>query len=152
MRLGLISDTHNLLRPEALAALRGMEHILHARDVCEPDVLDALREIAPVSVVRGNRDQGDWADALPLELTLEFAGARLHMVHILKHLTVDPAAQGIRLVVSGHSHRPGIRERQGILYVNPGSAGPPGFNQRLTVARLTMDEGRLDVELVALEP
>ena len=115
MLIGVISDTHNLVRPEALAALEGVEQILHGGDVCQPQVLEALREVAPVSAVRGNRDQGDWADALPLELTLNLAGAKIYLVHILKSITVDPAAAGIHLVVGGHSHRAGLRERQGVL-------------------------------------
>jgi putative phosphoesterase len=152
MRIGLISDTHNVVRPEALAALEGVAQILHGGDVCQPHVLEALREIAPVSAVRGNRDDGEWADALPLELTVDLAGARIHMVHILKSMTVDPAADEIRLIVSGHSHRAGMRERQGVLYVNPGSAGPRRFSLPISLARLTIDEGRLDVEFVDLQP
>jgi uncharacterized protein len=150
MLIGLISDTHNLVRPEALAALEGVEQILHGGDVCQPQVLEALREVAPVSVVRGNRDQGEWADALPLELTLDLAGAKIHMVHILKSITVDPATAGVQLVVSGHSHRAGMRERQGVLYVNPGSAGPRRFSLPISLARVTIEDGRLDIEFVDL--
>ena len=150
MQIGLISDTHNLIRPEALTALQGVDQILHGGDVCQPHVLEALREVAPVAAVRGNRDSGEWADALPTELTLDFAGARIHMVHILKAMTADPAADGLHLVVSGHSHRAGMREKQGVLYVNPGSAGPRRFSLPITLARLTVDNGRLDVEFVDL--
>jgi putative phosphoesterase len=150
MLVGLISDTHNLVRPEALAALTGVEQILHGGDVCQPQVLEALQEIAPVYAVRGNRDQGEWADALPLELTLDLAGSRIHVVHILKSITVDPVAAGIHVVISGHSHRAGIRERQGVLYVNPGSAGPRRFSLPISLARLTIEDGRLDVEFVDL--
>jgi putative phosphoesterase len=152
MLIGVISDTHNLVRPEALEALHGVDQILHGGDVCQPHVLEALREVAPVAAVRGNRDSSEWADALPMELTLEFAGARIYMVHILKSMTIDPAADGIRLVVSGHSHRAGMREKQGVLYVNPGSAGPRRFSLPISLARLTIDDGRLDVEFVDLQP
>ena len=101
--------------------------------------------------MRGNRDYGAWADELPPELTLDLAGAKIHVVHILKSMTVDPVADGIRLVVSGHSHRAGMRERNGVLYVNPGSAGPRRFTLPLSLARLTVDDGRLDVEFVDLQ-
>jgi putative phosphoesterase len=134
-----------------VAALRGVDHILHAGDVCQPAVIAALEQIAPVSVVRGNWDRGDWADSLPLALTVEFGGVRIHVVHILKHMTIDPAIEGIRLVVSGHSHRPGLRKRGAVLYVNPGTAGPGRPEQAVSLTRLRAEEGKLGVEFVMLE-
>lgn len=151
MLIGLISDTHNLVRPGAVAALEGVEHIVHAGDVCRPDVLESLRKIAPLSVVRGNRDGGEWAAELPINLTLKFAGTRLHVVHILKDLSIDPAAEGVRVVLSGHSHRPGMHEHKGVLYVNPGSAGPRRFKLPISLARLRVSGGTIGIEFVVLE-
>lgn len=132
-RIGLISDTHGLLRPEAVRALEGSELIIHAGDVGEPGILDELKQIAPVVAVRGNVDRGEWAERLPETAVAADGIFVLHDVHDLK---VDPAAEGYRMVVSGHSHRPSRTERGGVLYVNPGAAGPRRFRLPVTVAIL----------------
>jgi putative phosphoesterase len=152
MRIGLISDTHGLLRPEALAALAGSDRIVHAGDVGAPGVLDALRALAPLTVVRGNNDTGPWARALPATATLDAAGRRLLVLHDLKELAVDPAAAGIDVVVAGHSHRPLHRVEGGLHVVNPGSAGPRRFSLPVTVARLRLDDAGVAVEIVPLVP
>ncbi|MCA1979498.1 MAG: metallophosphatase family protein [Thiobacillus sp.] len=155
MRIGLISDTHGLLRPEALAALAGCDHIIHAGDIGSRSgksngVLEALAALAPLTVVRGNNDRADWAHAIPYTADLEFAGVRIHVLHILGELAVDPRAAGVRVVVSGHSHKPCLETRDGILYVNPGSAGPRRFKLPVTVARLNVAAGRAAAELITL--
>ncbi|TPQ27079.1 metallophosphoesterase family protein [Methylomonas koyamae] len=139
-RLGIISDTHGLLRPEALAALGGCERILHAGDVGKPEVLQALRELAPVTAVRGNNDKGAWAEELPESARLTVAQIGIYLIHDLAELALDPAAAGIRVVISGHSHRPAIAERDGVLYVNPGSAGPRRFKLPISVAELVISD------------
>jgi putative phosphoesterase len=136
-RLGLISDTHGLLRPEARKALRGAELILHAGDVGGPEVLRELDRLAPVFAVRGNVDRGHWAAELPLTRVVEVGGLRLLLIHDLANLDRDPAEEGIAGVVCGHSHRPAVFERRGVLYLNPGSAGPRRF--RLPVCLLRLD-------------
>src|SRR5690349_8593251 len=123
-RIGLVSDTHNLLRPEVLAFLRGSDHIVHAGDICGPEVIAALAELAPLTVVRGNNDRGDWAQDIPEAVTVQLAGVGVHVVHDLADLELPGEA---RVVVTGHSHRPRVEERDGVLYVNPGSAGPRRF-------------------------
>jgi putative phosphoesterase len=154
-KLGLISDTHGLLRPQAAEALRGCAHIVHAGDIGKrggdpAGILDALARIAPVTAVRGNNDRGDWAAALPETVRLEFGGARIHVLHILDELAIDPVAEGVRVVVSGHSHHPRIETRAGVLYVNPGSAGPRRFKLPVSVARLWISDGEVKAELVEL--
>lgn len=139
MRIGLISDTHGLLRPEAAAFLAGSDHIVHAGDVCGPELLEALRQLAPLTVVRGNNDQGAWAQALPEHVTVRFGEVLVHVVHDLKLLAIDPAAQGVRVVVSGHSHQPRVEERGGVLHVNPGSAGRRRFKLPIAVGELLID-------------
>jgi len=131
--VGLISDTHGLLRAEAVRALAGSELIVHAGDVGKAEVLEALRRVAPVIAVRGNVDHGAWAEALPETVTVE---PGIYVLHDVKTLGIDPAAQGIRMVVSGHSHKPSSVERGGVLYVNPGAAGPRRFRLPVTVARV----------------
>jgi putative phosphoesterase len=140
-RIGLISDTHGLLRPEALAFLRGCDAILHGGDVGRPEVLAELAVVAPLTAVRGNNDHGTWAEALPESASLSIGGVLVHVLHDLAALAIDPASAGVRVVVSGHSHRPGIDERDGVLYVNPGSAGPRRFRLPLCVGELRI-EGR----------
>ncbi|MEM1418133.1 MAG: metallophosphoesterase family protein [Myxococcota bacterium] len=149
MRVGVISDTHGLLRPEALAALRGAEHLLHAGDVGHPDVLQGLRALAPLTVIRGNVDEPeavrrsrrrnkpaeDWARELPDAVTVTLAGVRVHLVHDRSALAAPPDAQ---VVVSGHSHQPSIERSDGVLYLNPGSAGPRRFRLPITVAWLDL--------------
>jgi putative phosphoesterase len=139
MRIGLISDTHGLMRPEALAALRGCAHILHAGDIGKPEVLEDLRPIAPLTAVRGNNDRGAWARAIHETEALELGGITVYLIHELGLLDIDPAASGFRVVVSGHSHRPAIDTRDGVLYVNPGSAGPRRFTLPVSVGFLEID-------------
>jgi putative phosphoesterase len=153
--IGLISDTHGLLRPEALAALRGSTHIIHAGDIGTragkpADVLDALAGIAPLTAVRGNNDRADWAAPIPYTANIEFGGVRIHVLHILGDLAIDPVSAGVRVVVSGHTHRPRVETRDGVLFVNPGSAGPRRFRLPVSVARLRVDAGRAEAELVTL--
>ncbi|MBZ5617546.1 MAG: metallophosphatase family protein [Acidobacteriia bacterium] len=136
--VGLISDTHGLIREEALHALRGSDLIIHAGDVGKPEIIEALRAIAPVVVVKGNIDRGAWAEALPATAVAEAGPAILYVLHDVHELDLDPVAAGFHVVVSGHSHQPGCTERSGILYINPGSAGPRRFRLPVTVARLDL--------------
>jgi uncharacterized protein len=147
----LISDTHGLLRPQALDALRGSELILHAGDVGKPEILSALRELALVIAVRGNVDQEDWAKALPETAVAEAGAVQLYVLHDVHRLDLDPAAAGFRVIVSGHSHQPGKFERNGVLYVNPGSAGPRRFHLPVSVARLNLGYTPFGVEFVELQ-
>ena len=148
--VGVISDTHGLLRPEAVAALRGSDRIIHAGDVGAPDILDALSRLAPVTAVRGNVDLAEWAQPLPRAATLELAGSRIHVLHDLADLGLDPRAAGIGVVVSGHSHRPGLRQRDGVLFVNPGSAGRRRFTLPISLARLRLEDGQVSASLIEL--
>jgi hypothetical protein len=148
--VGVISDTHGLLRPEALGALAGSGLIIHAGDVGGPEVLEALGRVAPVVAVRGNNDRGGWADALPLYEAVEVGGAFVYILHDLKELDIAPAAAGFRVVVSGHSHKPLAEERRGVLYLNPGSAGPRRFKLPVTVARLRLDADDASAEIIHL--
>jgi uncharacterized protein len=149
--IGLISDTHGLLREEALRALRGSELIVHAGDVGEPEILDRLRELAPVVVVRGNVDTEPWARVWPMTAVAEAGDVRIYVLHDVNALDLDPVAAGFRVVVSGHSHKLGLSERSGVLYINPGSAGPRRFQLPITVARLDLGKTPWDVEFVDLE-
>lgn len=149
--LGLISDTHGLLRPEALAALRGCDAILHAGDIGDPAILTALAELAPVTAVRGNNDRDACYEAIPETVTAAFGGVRLHLLHDLKTLALNPSEAGIRIVVSGHSHRPAITERDGVLYINPGSAGPRRFSLPISVGRVQIVSGEVAAEWVELQ-
>jgi len=149
--IGLISDTHGLLRGEALRALRGSELIVHAGDVGEPEIMDRLRELAPVVAVRGNVDTAEWAQVLPVSAVAEAGAIRIYVLHDVKALDLDPVAAGFQVVVSGHSHRFGRDERSGVLYINPGSAGPRRFQLPITVARLDLGKKPWSVEFVDLE-
>lgn len=149
-RIGLISDTHGVLRPQALEALRGSELILHAGDVGKPEILSALRELAPVIAVRGNVDKSDWASALPETAVAEAGKVLFYVLHDVHALDLNPAAAGFHIVVSGHSHQPGRFERDGVRYINPGSAGPRRFQLPVTVARLNLGVTPFDVEFVEL--
>ena len=149
--VGVISDTHGLVRPEALRALRGAELILHAGDVGAPEVLTALRTIAPVFSVRGNVDREDWARNLPKTRTVEVGGYTIYLLHDLHILDLDPAAAGFRAVISGHSHHPGTEQRNGVLYLNPGSAGPRRFRLPVSVALLKIGREFLEARLVELK-
>ena len=148
--IGVISDTHGILRPEAVEALRGVELILHAGDVGSPDVLDALKGIAPVVAVRGNNDKGAWAEELPAWEVAEVGVVFIYMIHDVKEIDLSPAAAGFQVVVSGHSHKPSVEERKGVLYVNPGSAGPRRFTLPVSVARLTVSGETVNAEVVEL--
>ncbi|WKC38574.1 metallophosphoesterase family protein [Ectopseudomonas chengduensis] len=151
MRIGLIADTHNLLRPEALATLQGVDHLIHAGDIGGPHILAELERIAPLSVVRGNNDQDSWADAIPERLTLRFGAIAMHVLHDLTQLDIDPAAQGIDVVIAGHSHKPLHEKRNGVLYLNPGSAGPRRFKLPIGVGILHIEDDRARAELITLE-
>lgn len=151
MRIGVISDTHGLLRPQALAALAGSELILHVGDIGAPEVLSALQAIAPVAAVRGNNDTGPWAEALPETRVVEAGGLRFYLLHDLKTLALDPLAAGFDAVLSGHSHKPLAETRAGVLYLNPGSAGPRRFRLPISLARLRLQDGRIDSELLHLD-
>ena len=177
MKIGLISDTHGLLRPEALQALAGVEHIIHAGDIGAAEVIESLRNIAPVDAVRGNNDKGPWAKDLPPWLALEFGGVGIHVLHDVKEydvlvvrvgrkdnprskasgrrpaqkaMDVEPQAAGFRVVIAGHSHKPQVTERDGVLFVNPGSAGPRRFSLPVTIAYLTVRNGSASAEIRAL--
>ena len=147
----MISDTHGLVRPEALAALEGSDIILHAGDIGAPEVLTALREIAPTCAVRGNNDRDAWGLELPLTEVVELGTHSIYLLHDIAHLDIDPAAEGFSAVISGHSHKPRMEERAGVLYLNPGSAGPRRFKLPIAVARLRVSEKRLEAELIELE-
>jgi putative phosphoesterase len=149
-RVGLISDTHGLLRPEAVSFLRGSDFIVHAGDICEPGVLEALAAIAPVAAVRGNNDRGAWAESIRETELLEIAGQHVYVIHDLAGLDIDPVAAGVRVVVSGHSHKPSIGERDGVLYVNPGSAGPRRFSLPIAAAELRIDGDAVSAQITHL--
>jgi uncharacterized protein len=149
-RIGVISDTHGLLRPQALDALQGSDHIIHAGDIVEPAILDELSAIATLTCVRGNNDRGPWAAALPETAIVEEACVRILVIHDLKQLRINARAAGLTAVVSGHSHRPRVDRRDGVLYVNPGSAGPRRFKLPVSVARLLIHRGQVEAELIEL--
>jgi uncharacterized protein len=148
--LGVISDTHGLLRPEAVEGLRGASLILHAGDVGAPEVLTELRRIAPVTVVRGNVDQGAWAEAIPYSDVVEVDGASIYMLHILDKLNLKPEAAGFAVVVYGHSHAAKSEVKNGVLYFNPGSAGPRRFKLPVTVGKLVVEGGKVRGEIIEL--
>ena len=149
--VGVISDTHGLLRPEAVEALKGSEMIVHAGDIGGPEVIETLRAIAPVVAVRGNNDRGRWAEEFPLHDVAEVGSTYIYVLHDLKELDLKPEAAGFRVVVSGHSHRAHAEERRGVLYLNPGSAGPRRFKLPLTVARLTLKGDDARAEIISLK-
>jgi uncharacterized protein len=150
LTVGVISDTHGLLRPEAVAALRGVDRILHAGDVGTPEVLAALMAIAPTTAIRGNVDHGVWAQALPLTDVVSLGGLAVYMLHDLGRLDLDPVAAGFAAVISGHSHQPRAEWRRGVLYLNPGSAGPRRFTLPITLSILRFEGGALAHERVDL--
>ena len=149
--VGVISDTHGLLRPEALAALRGSDLVIHAGDVGKPEIIDELRRIAPVHAVRGNVDMAAWAAALPLTQRVEAGACVFHVLHDISSLDIDPPAAGLAAVVFGHSHKPSMQTRAGILYLNPGSAGPRRFALPVSVARVRVVGARIEPEIVTLD-
>jgi uncharacterized protein len=148
--IGVISDTHGLLRPQAVKALQGSGLIIHAGDVGRPEVLDELRRIAPVVAVRGNVDRSAWADRLPQNEIVEHGGVRLYVLHILDDLDLDPPTAGFHAVITGHTHLPKMETKDGVLYFNPGSAGPRRFNHPISVGRLSIENGKLRGELITL--
>jgi putative phosphoesterase len=150
-RVGVISDTHGLLRPEAVHALRGSDMIVHAGDIGSPDVLRGLEELAPVIPVRGNNDRGPWADALPLSDEFELGSASIHVIHDIAGLQLGPPGEGRSVVISGHSHTPRCEERDGILFLNPGSAGPRRFRLPISVGFVHIDGRRVEGSLQTLE-
>lgn len=150
LRVGLISDTHGLLRPEALARLHGAHHIVHAGDIGGPQILEQLASVAPLTAVRGNNDTGAWAARLPETEVLQLAGTLLYVIHDCAGLDLDPAAAGFHAVVCGHSHRPACEARNGVLYVNPGSAGPRRFKLPISVGELRITPAGVQAELFEL--
>jgi putative phosphoesterase len=148
--VGVISDTHGLLRPEALAALEGADHLVHAGDIGDPQILERLTAIAPLTSVRGNNDDGPWARNLPDSVTLTLHGVRLHVLHDRNALVADADALGYDVVIAGHSHRPLSEWKGGVLHFNPGSAGPRRFRLPITVGRLRLIAGRVEPEIVTL--
>ena len=150
MRIGVISDTHGLLRPEALAALAGSDHILHAGDVGDAPILEALRQIAPVTAIRGNIDRHGDASLLPATEAVELQGRLFYLVHALDDLDLNPVPAQISVVVSGHSHRSSLLWKDGVLYLNPGSAGPRRFKLPISIAVVDISADRLEARLVEL--
>ena len=148
--LGVISDTHGLLRPEAVAALAGVERIVHAGDIGSPDVLAALGRLAPVTAVRGNNDRGDWAAGIADTEVVEVGGVSLYVLHDLHELDLDPRAAGFAAIIAGHSHQPRQETRDGVVYFNPGSAGPRRFRLPVSLGRLTIADGRITTEVRTL--
>lgn len=147
--IGIISDTHGLVRPEALTALKGVEMILHAGDIGNQEVLDTLNEIAPVVAVRGNNDKGEWAQSVPAWEVVEIGDVSIYMLHDLKEIDISPSGV-FRVVVSGHSHKPSVTEERGVLYVNPGSAGPRRFTLPVSVAHLRVRDDEVQAKIIEL--
>ena len=150
-RIGVISDTHGLVRPEAIAALKGSELILHAGDIGKPQVLESLASIAPVLAIRGNNDREIWAQKIPDILKLRINGARVYIIHDVNDLEIDPGAAGFHAVISGHSHKPGLVRRDGTIFLNPGSAGPRRFKLPVAVSRLTVRGQTVRAKVIELK-
>src|SRR6266700_1863381 len=148
--VGLISDTHGLLREEALRALEGSDLIIHAGDVGKPEIIDTLKALAPVVVVRGNIAKGAWGSSLPMTAVAEAGSIWIYVLHDIGQLEIDPSVAGMRVLVSGHSHKPNREERSGVLYLNPGSAGPRRLRLPVTVARLDLRQSLLKVDFIDL--
>jgi putative phosphoesterase len=151
MRIGLISDTHGLLREEALAFLWGCDRIIHAGDIGGREILDSLSVIAPVAAVRGNNDKGAWANALPETLQLQFESTSIYVLHDMAQLDVEPLPAGVNVVICGHSHRAVVQRRDGVIYVNPGSAGPHRFNLPISVGELVIKKKIVTPRIVSLD-
>jgi putative phosphoesterase len=151
LRVGVISDTHGLVRPSAKEFLQGSDLIIHGGDICGADVLAELSSVAPVTAVRGNNDKGAWARQLRETELIQVGGIFIYVIHDLAKLDIDPQAAGVRIVVSGHSHRPMIEENDGVLYVNPGSAGPRRFRLPVSVAEITVSGTSVAAHVVELE-
>jgi putative phosphoesterase len=150
-RVGLISDTHGLVRLQALDALNGVDLIIHAGDIGAPEVIDALKRIAPVVAIKGNNDREGWAKSLPDMKLVKTTDVKLFIIHNVKELNFDPAARGIQVVISGHSHKPSVGNRDGVLYVNPGSAGPRRFKLPIAVGKLQVEGMQVRAEIIELE-
>jgi putative phosphoesterase len=149
--IGVVSDTHGLLRPTAVERLRGVDLIIHAGDIGSPEVLAALEAIAPVTAVRGNNDMGAWAARIPLTSILPIAETRLYVLHDIKDLTIDPRTNGIAAIVAGHSHKPSLEERDGVLFLNPGSIGRRRFRLPIAMAFLVVRGSRVTGNIVQLD-
>ena len=149
-RVGLISDAHGLLRPEAIAFLEGSDYIVHAGDICDPATLDSLAAIAPLTAVRGNNDAGAWAQHLPATAFLRVGEVFIYVIHDLAELDIEPSAAGVRVVISGHSHKPAVEERDGVLYVNPGSSGPRRFTLPIAIGELMVSGSTVSARTVEL--
>jgi hypothetical protein len=151
-RIGVISDTHGLLRPEAMKFLEGSQQIIHCGDICEPGVIDSLSRIAPVTAVRGNNDQGAWAQGLAETELIRIGEICLYVIHDLAQLDIDPVAAGVAVVLSGHSHKPCIEPREGVIFLNPGSAGPRRFKLPISAAELLVEGKSVRPRIVEFEP
>jgi putative phosphoesterase len=151
-RVGVISDTHGLVRPEAVEFLMGSDSIIHCGDICDPKVIAALSHIAPVTAVRGNNDTGAWAQGLPESELVCFGDIHVYVLHDLSQIDIDPVAAGVSVVLSGHSHKPHLESRGGVVYLNPGSAGPRRFKLPVSVAELLIDGGSVIPRIRELEP
>jgi putative phosphoesterase len=149
-RIGLISDTHGLLRPQAMEFLRGCDAIVHAGDIGDAGILEQLSALAPVTAVRGNNDRGDWATSLRVAERLRVDEVLVHVIHDIAELGIEPPAAGVRVVVSGHSHKPRVEEREGVLYVNPGSAGPRRFSLPIALGELQVQGREVSARIVEL--
>lgn len=149
LRIGLISDTHGLLRPEVRAFLQGSDHIIHAGDICGPEILAQLAQLAPLTAVRGNNDHGPWAGELPASRTLQLGDVRIHVIHDLADLAEDLAGEGVQALVCGHSHKPRVERRGPVLFVNPGSAGPRRFKLPISAGELLVDGAGVSARLFA---
>lgn len=151
LRVGLISDTHGLLRPQALAFLRGSDLIVHGGDICDPAILTTLAGVAPLIAVRGNNDRGDWAERLPESELFQIGDAFGYAIHDLSEIDIEPRAAGVHVVVSGHSHKPSVQRRDGVLYVNPGSAGPRRFKLPISLGELTIEGVSIEARTVEID-
>ena len=152
MRIGIISDTHGLLRPEAIKQLAGADHIIHAGDIGAPEVIEGLRRIAPTTAIRGNIDVGEWAKDYPDSELVVLGGRSLYVLHNLKEIKLDPAASGFDVIISGHSHRLKTETKNGVLYVNPGSAGPRRFKLPIAVAIIALSDGLIVPQILEIAP
>jgi putative phosphoesterase len=148
--VGVVSDTHGLVRPEAINALERVDLILHAGDIGNPEVLETLRSLAPVVAVRGNNDKGEWAESLPDWEVVEIGTVSIYMLHDVKEMDISPTAAEFQVIISGHSHIPKVEERRGVLYVNPGSAGPKRFKLPVSLAQLSIEGTRVVASLIEL--
>ena len=152
MRIGIISDTHGFLRPEAIKRLAGVDHIIHAGDIGAPEVIKGLQRIAPTTAIKGNIDAGEWANDYPNTELVVLGGRTLYVLHNLNEIKLDPAASGFDVIISGHSHRPKMETKNGVLYINPGSAGPRRFKLPIAVATLAFSDRVLLPQILEIAP